>query len=422
MEYKKINYNDYTVHLLKTDKFKSIYISLTLMNEYKKESLTRNFILRKLLTTSSKKLSNESEVTKKVCDLYNSGIVISNTICNNVITTNFDMEVLDDKYTENGLLNKALEYYFDTIFYPNIVNDEFEENNYNLVLKSVNNYYDTIKENKNRYAYERAFSLLDEEYLRNSENGSREDLEGITRKNMVTYYNELLLNANANIFVIGSFEEKELLDIINNNVNGKLHKNNNMYIDGTFYKNNKLKEKEEREDNNQSILIMIYKIINMTLRERNVILPVFNRIFGIGNNSKLFKNIREENSLCYDIRSNCLKNESILTVQSGISYNNKNKVIEFVKKQLNDIQNGLISDSEFDEAIKFRDKTLKQFEDYNDSILYIKQGEILYNSDDLEQRKNNLKTVKKEEIIELSKKLDLSVIYMLKGDNEDGEN
>ena len=421
MEYKKYDYDDYTVHLMKTDKFKSIYISLVLINEFKKESLTKNFVLRKLLTTSSKKLLNEVEVTRKVCDLYNSGIVISNTMSNNVITTNFDMEVLEDKYTEKGLLKNALEYFFDTIFYPNIIDGEFEESNYNLVLKSVNNYYDKIKENKNRYAYDRAFSLMDEEYLKYSENGDKEDLKNITRKSMVDYYNELLENANANIFVIGSFDEEELLDLINKNIKDKLHKNDNIYVDGSFTNNTKLEEKEETENNNQSILIMIYKVLNMTLRERNVILPVFNRILGVGNNSKLFKNVREKNSLCYDIRSSSLRNESIVTVQSGISYKDKDEVIDLIKKELNDIQNGNVSDEEFEEAIKFRNKSLKQFEDYNDSILYIKQGNVLYNGDDLEERKEMLKTVKKEEIVELSKKLDLSVIYMLKGDNENGQ-
>ena len=59
MEYKKIKLDNYNVYLMKTDKFKSVFISLVLINEFKKESLIKNFVLRKLLTTSSKNLKDE---------------------------------------------------------------------------------------------------------------------------------------------------------------------------------------------------------------------------------------------------------------------------------------------------------------------------------------------------------------------------
>ena len=59
MDYKKYDLDNISIHFIKTDKFKSIYISTVLINEFKKENLTKNFVLRKLLTTSSKNLKNE---------------------------------------------------------------------------------------------------------------------------------------------------------------------------------------------------------------------------------------------------------------------------------------------------------------------------------------------------------------------------
>ena len=418
MNYKKYDLDNIPIHFIKTDKFKSIYISTVLINEFQKENLTKNFVLRRLLITSSEKLKNEVEVTKKVCELYNSGIVISNTLCNNTIVTNIDMEILEDKYTENGLLKNALSYYFDTIFYPNIKDNKFEESNYNIVIDSIKNYYDKEKENKNRYANSKAHSLLKEEHLRYDSNGDKEDLKNITSENMVTYYNELLKTANVNIFVIGSFDDEELLNIIKENIKGKLFDNKNTYIPGYFNEIPNQIEGSDSEDNNQSKLVMIYKIIDITDRERNIILPIFNRIFGLSNNSKLFKKVREENSLCYDISTYAYVHESLLTINAGISYKNKDKVLDLIKEELESIQNGNVTDDEFNEAINFRKRSIKQFEDYNDSIIYIKQGKILFNLDDLDDREKNLKTVTKEEIIELSKKLKLNVTYILKGEND----
>ena len=58
------------------------------------------------------------------------------------------MEVLEDKYTEVGLFYNALDYYFDTIFNPNIIDGKFEKNNYDLVIKSIKDYFDKVYNNK----------------------------------------------------------------------------------------------------------------------------------------------------------------------------------------------------------------------------------------------------------------------------------
>lgn len=419
MEYKKYEYDNYTVHLLKTDKFKSIFVSLFLINKFEKESLTKNSLLRGLLTSSSKSLKNETEVLKKEYDLYNSNVCISNNIYNNVITTDFNIDFLEDKYTEDGLMKKALDYFFDKIFIPNIKDGKFEETNYDLAVKSLNEYYIRKKENKDRYAYLKAKELLDLEQLKYDINGYKEDLEKITNEDMVSYYNNLFKEAHSNIFVIGNFNEEELLKIINEKVEGKLYKNDNIFKLNDIKENSELKEKIDIENNNQSKLILIYKMLNMTDRERNVILPIFTRIFGVGNNSKLFKNVREDKSFAYDIRANSAREESILFVEAGIDALNKDKTIECITEELENMKNGNITDEEIEEAIKFRYRSLKQFEDDNEAVLYLKLYSVLLDNDDLYQREEQLKTVTKEEIISLANKIELNVIYMLKGEEQD---
>ena len=418
MKTKKIKLDNYNVYLMKTNKFKSIFISLVLINDFDKDNLLKNFVLRKLLTTSSKSLKDETEVTKKVCDLYNSGIVISNSIVNNVISTNVDMEVLEDKYTEKGLFYNALDYFFDSIFNPNIINGKFEKNNYDLVIKSIQEYFDRQKESKVGYAYDNAYALMDEENLKYPLNGKKEDLVNINEKVMADYYKDFIKNANANLFIIGNIDEKELTSYLKNNKNIKFYENENKYANCIFKENTKIKIGETKEKNNQSILILIYKIINLTKRERNAILPVFTRIFGGYSNSRLFKQVREKNSLCYNIRSSFSRTSSTMTIESGISSKNKDKVIELINKELDEIKNGNITDDEFNEAINFRKKNLKQFDDYIDSLSCIEQSSILFDNDNLIKRRKEVDTVTKDEISKLANKIQLNVEYILKGDKD----
>lgn len=420
MEYKKYEYDNYTVHFLKTNKFKSILVSLQLINNFDKEILTKASLLRKLLTYSTGKLKDKTQVVKKVYELYNSSICIANNIHNNVVTTDFSIEILEDKYTEKGLVKNALEYFFDTIFIPNIIDGKFEESNYNLAYKNLSDFYDREKENKNIYAFNKACELLDEDHLKLNPNGYKEDLEKITNEDMVSYYNNLFKQANSNIFVIGSFNDKELLDIINSRLEGKLYKNKNNFKFNKCSSKVNVKESVDIEEYNQSILIMMYKTYNLTKRERNVVLPLFNRIFGVGNNSKLFRSIREEKSLVYDIRSSASRDESLVIVQAGIDYKNKDEIVKYVEDELNGIKNGNVTIEDLDNAKKSRRHILKQFEDDNESILYIKISSILYDNDDLEIRQKEVETVTIDEIISLAKKLKLDVIYMLKGDRNNG--
>ena len=418
MKYKKIELDNYTVHLMNTNKFKSTFISLVLINDFKKESLIKNFILRKLLTTSSKSLKNEVEVTKKVCDLYNSGISISNNIINNVISTNIDMEVLQDKYTEDGLFYNALDYFFDCIFNPNIIDGKFEKNNYELVIKSIKEYFDRQKESKVGYAFDNAYSLMDEENLKYPLNGKKEDLKNIDEKQMADYYKKYIKEASANLFIIGNIDEKQLMGYLKNNKKIKFYKNENKYENCIFKENTSIKKDETKENNNQSILILIYKVLNLTKRERNVIFPVFIRIFGGSSSSRLFKQVREKNTLCYGIRSSYSRTSSTVTIESGISYKNKDKVLELINKELDDIKKGNISEDEFNEAINFRKKNLKQFDDYIDSLSFIKQSSILFDNDDLNKRKKEVDTIKIDEIVKLANKIQLNVEYILKGDKD----
>ena len=372
-----------------------------------------------MLTGSSKNYKNETEVVRKVYSLYNSGLYIENSFHNNVVSTDFSIEFLEDKYSEDGLFCKVLDYYFDTIFNPNVIDGKFESKNFELAKKSLENYYAREKEDKNSYAFNRACELLDEEYLRYPINGYRECLDSLNEKNMYEYYNQLFKTANTNIFAIGSFDDEKMLNIINKNVNGRLYKNTNKYVKNSFDEIKEIKEKIEQEENNQSKLVMIYKLTNMTDRERNVILPVFNRILGVGSNSKLFKNVREKKSLAYDVRSSSNRDDSLLSVFAGIDKDKKDEVVNAIKDEFKNMQDSKFTDNDLKDAILSRKRILTQFLDENDSTLYCNISHILYDNDDFEERIEKLNGITKKEITSLAQKAKLCIVYMLEGDKNE---
>ncbi len=73
---------------------------------------------------------------------------------------------------------------------------------------------------------------------------------------------------------------------------------------------------------------------------------LLNEIFGGSPASKLFKNVREKQSLCYSCSSLYNYNKGAIFVQSGISNDNKDRVVSEILAQFDDIKNGNISEYE----------------------------------------------------------------------------
>ena len=79
-------------------------------------------------------------------------------------------------------------------------------------------------------------------------------------------------------------------------------------------------------------------------------MQVMNRIFGAGMTSKLFMNVREKMSLCYDISSSYHGSKGILTVSAGMDFAKSQVVQAEVENQLKALCNGDITEQELGAA------------------------------------------------------------------------
>ena len=150
--------------------------------------------------------------------------------------------------------------------------------------------------------------------------------------------------------------------------------------------------------------------------EKNITLNAFNYIYGSGGlTSKLYKSIREENSLCYAINSMYLKYDGLLMVQISLDQCNVKKAISLVKKELKKMQNGEFSDMELNDAINNMIISLDMSLDNNVAILNNYVFNIYDNLPLIEKRKEYFKEINKNDIINVSKKIKLNTIFTLEG-------
>ena len=133
-------------------------------------------------------------------------------------------------------------------------------------------------------------------------------------------------------------------------------------------------------------------------------------------------NVREKNSLCYNIGSYFIKFSSLLIVRAGINSENKDKTVKLVNKCIKEMVDGNFSDEEILSAKKTRINQIRMQEDSTWSIIAIQVAADIDNVLTGNKMINEIRTVTKKEIVDLAKKIKLNTIYMLCKEEDDGRN
>ena len=143
---------------------------------------------------------------------------------------------------------------------------------------------------------------------------------------------------------------------------------------------------------------------------------MFNLIFGTGGlTSKLYRYLREENSLCYSVSSMFQLFDNLLIIYAGIEKKDKSKCVKLVKKALKEMVNGEFSDEELENAKKNCISSLKMSIDTPSGNINSYLFHELLDFPLFDERIKDIKSVTKEEIIKVAKKIKLNTIYLLEG-------
>ena len=417
MKYKKIKKDNYEIYYYKTDKFKTINIETVLINDYDPKDITMDNYISEFLLKTNANYKDEISMNKKYMDLFNPKLSIHDVFRDYHIKY-FSMTFLSEKYLGQENNKKLIDFYYDIIFNPNVVNNSFEKNNSKLVIDQMKSDYLLYEENPREKAYKGALKSLTGNFpFKYNPRGNKKDLKNIDFKEAYKHYKDELNNSKYIVFITGNIDDN-IFDYVDNNLRNKVKQTNiNIKI---YYDPGKIKYKEKIDKSkfNQSILYIAYKIPNITIEERKVVLPLLNNILG-GASSKLFNNVREKNSLAYYVYSSMMKHYGILYINAGISYKNYDRAIKVIEKQIDDLKKGNISNKEINDSIKAFEANILKSEDNLSSITSTLEGQILFEQYSNEEFLEKVKKVTKKELIDLSNKLELDFIYLLKEDTHE---
>ena len=414
MNYKKINKDNYTLHLINTDRFKTISVSLKFTKKYDKEESAYYKLLERVLPINgTKNYKSVNDITKKLESLYNTSIGFRFYVTSENMTFEGNLRFINPKYTETSMYEESFNMFKEILTKPNLKNKEFKyfDLQKDNLIKSILNVKDDIRS----YSSIR-FSEIFYKNTVYAENNYKniKDFENIKSDKLYAYYKNLFNSFKLDLFVLGDISEEEITKYTDNLMKG--FKEENSTIKDLYIKV-KSKEKiiKEKFNSSQSSLVIGLNINKLTEEERDYKLILYNTILGCMNNSLLFVNVREKNSLCYSVGSNISKFTETIIIKSGISKDNFELAVKLIKESLEEMKDT----KKVNKLLKNAKKTLNLA--YND--FYENKGKIIehyfirefINMPTIEERRKKLEDLTAEDVTNIANKITVGLIYLLEG-------
>lgn len=418
MNYTKYKNGAYNVHLINTDRFKTINIRVNFKRKVNKEEITKRNLLTRVLFESNEYYKTSRLIEIETEKLYGLMLRSSSNISGNYAIMSFESSFLNQEYTSPEILKQSLEFVLSFIFNPDIENKAFNSKNFNLCKESLKQEIECLKENPNRYGMQKMLMTMDANAPYSyCVDGSIEDLEKITEENLYEYYKSTIKSDLIDIFVIGNIENINIKQIINATfkINTLKKTTESHYIKHTKI-NNRIKTKIEKMNLEQSKLYIGCKLDNLTPFEQKYVMNIYSFILGGSPNSRLFTNLREKNSLCYSINSSYQPAFNLLIITAGIDSENIKKSINLIKQELHNIEQGNFEENEIKAGIITYKNTFKEIEDSAFSILNAYTSCEYLDYDPIEKRVKEIEKITKKDIISVSKKIHIDTIFMLEGE------
>jgi len=407
------------IHEIQTNKFKTNLLAVFLSMPITKENVTKNSLLLAVLRRGSKNMPTQEQISQEMEEMYGASFDcgLDKTGDNHILK--FYLEAVNDKFlpqTDENMLKTSIEKLLEIIFNPLVENEAFKEEYVKQEKENVKRIIEGKPDNKARYAFDRCIEEMykDQPYGL-YKYGYIEDLEQITAQELYNYYKDMISKCKIDIFVSGNINESTSIVEQNEDIQNLQEREPN-------YKVNRIEAKEEVQEKEvvEEMDVTQGKLtigldLHLENEEQKYDAMLYNAILGGTANSKMFQEVREKASLAYTAGSSYVRYKSNIFIKCGIEIKNYEKAMEIIRKQLEDMKNGVFTDEDIENAKKGIISGIKAIDDEQDTeITYFFGQELTDTKTSLDEYMEKIQNVTKEDIIKVANSVTVNTVYFLK--------
>lgn len=411
---------DKQIHVIKTDKFNTIDFILVYPSTYKKEDMGNFSLMRQNVLNSSKKFPIEQEYKKEYQKSFIIGYDVKSIRFNTNLFIEASLTVPNPKKVKSFDLDKAFEFFMDTIYFPNVTNDKFNEYQFYREKEFVQNSMENASKNIREVGYQNFLTYIDDNgILKDNLYHNRHLLDEVTPESLYTFYKENVLQNNPMILVYGDIEEDKVRELFSKyiDINPKtieINKNYDCYLAPR-------KETQYIEENSsfkQSALYMGYKVLNMK-DEDKIYLRLLSRILDGGENDLIFKALRLEHNLVYSVSMSSYYRNGMVFIETHLNESSKDEAIKTIKTTLNQLRDSAFVKGCLDKILIANKYNLIRRKDSKYSVLDDYLDKLAEFEETLEEIYEKYKHLEIDKFLEFLDRVILDTVYFLRGDDSE---
>ncbi len=420
MEYLDYDMDGYKLHVIKTNRFKTVFYSVNIRFKDEKENERYTSMLSRILLHTSKKYDSLKEINIACANIYDPSYNIKILESGSQDVLSLTASFANEKYTEKGMNEQNIKFLSDFLFNPKVVDGGFDSDVFENQKAKLLEYYKSLKDMPRNYAESR---LSEEMQIKGYQIFKLDELirsiTSLTRYDLYDFYKKIMNEGILDVFVCGDVDEKEVYDILKKTIIFKGHGNRNI--------NHLVKQKNfnlkpnvviESSLNTQSNLVIGVKFSSLSDFERKYVFVLYSWILGGGMNSLLNQTVREKNSLCYYIYAIRQTLFETMRIYAGINGEDFEKTYNLIQNEMNNIEKGNFADELFEGVKEIYYNSLVKIEDSQSDVVSNYISELFLGNDNISKRHEEMSKVTKEDVIALAKKAHIDTVYLLKGEIE----
>ncbi len=416
---------------IRSDKFKTACLSITLLTQLQRESAAMNALLPLVLRRGTARYTDMEAISRRLDELYGAAIEPVVRRIGEIQCLGFFASVPEEDYLPAGAdtLRGTCELMGQMLLAPNtrggLLLPDYVDSERDKLIEMIR----ARLNDKLSYSVSRCIEeMCCCENFAVSRFGDEESAAAIRYQKLTKQYRNLIQTSPIEIFYCGRAEEKRVESLLRDALS-TLPRGEIDYDIGTDVRLNALEEtpREYTEQMNvtQAKLVIGWRLGKAMDDPNPAALRLFASLFGGSTASKLFVNVREKLSLCYFASAVADVHKGVLLAYAGTEADNVGRAKEEIFAQLASIANGEITDEELSAARADVKSALKSALDVQGALEGFYLSAALDGADySPEELSALVDDVTKEELVEIARGCECDMIYTLTGDGseeDDGE-
>jgi predicted Zn-dependent peptidase len=335
-----------------TKKFKTIGLALY-VHQPLGDRATRIALLPSVLRRGCKGLPDMRRVVLFLEELYGASMGADVVKIGERHLLAFRFEVVNDRFAPKKIraLEKSMGFLWKILSQPVLVKGTLRPEWVAQEKENLKRLIEGMINDRMSYAYERCIQeMCKGEPYSLYEYGKLDEVDPITPRDLTQLHRKVLAEAPIDLFVVGDVDPERVAEVAGRTF--RFPKRSVRVPPATILREsaNGLREHVEKLEVEQGKIVLGCRTGITWGHAETFSLVLYNGILGAFPHSKLFVNVREKEGLAYATHSSLDYTKGLLFVTAGIDPAKYARCVEVIRRQMDDLAAGKISDDEWEKT------------------------------------------------------------------------